>query len=126
MRCSRSRYVVSKGELQPGDINEKAISDSLYTAGMPGPRFARFARRAKCASATTLLWQISYAELWVTPKFWPEFDEALLHEACRSFANRERRFGGLNTTVKINHKGNKDHTKLAKNAEIRNRGFSEF
>ena len=42
-----------------------------------------------------LLWQISYAELWVTTKFWPEFDAALLHEALRDYARRERRYGGL-------------------------------
>ena len=43
-----------------------------------------------------LLWQISYAELWVTPKYWPEFREADLHESLRDFARRDRRFGGLN------------------------------
>ncbi len=43
-----------------------------------------------------LLWQISYAEIWVTEKCWPEFDEATLHEAIRAYAARERRFGGLN------------------------------
>ena len=42
-----------------------------------------------------LLWQISYAEIWVTELFWPEFDEALLHTAIRDFASRDRRFGGL-------------------------------
>ena len=42
-----------------------------------------------------LLWQISYAELWVTEKCWPEFDRAVLHQALREFAGRERRFGGI-------------------------------
>ena len=42
-----------------------------------------------------LLWQISYAELWVTEVCWPDFDEAQLHAAIRSFASRDRRFGGL-------------------------------
>ena len=42
-----------------------------------------------------LLWQISYAELWITEKLWPEFGIPELHEAIRSFANRDRRFGGL-------------------------------
>ena len=45
-----------------------------------------------------LLWQISYAELWVTPKCWPDFDAATLHEALRDYARRERRFGGLDTS----------------------------
>jgi undecaprenyl diphosphate synthase len=43
-----------------------------------------------------LLWQISYAEIWVTDKCWPEFEEADLHHAIRDFAERDRRFGGLN------------------------------
>ena len=43
-----------------------------------------------------LLWQINYAELWVTETCWPEFDEPLLHDAIRDFASRDRRFGGLN------------------------------
>ena len=42
-----------------------------------------------------LLWQISYAELWVTEKFWPEFAEEDLHQAMNVFATRNRRFGGL-------------------------------
>jgi undecaprenyl diphosphate synthase len=42
-----------------------------------------------------LLWQISYAEIWVTPVAWPEFEERHLDEAFASYANRDRRFGGL-------------------------------
>ena len=42
-----------------------------------------------------LLWQISYAEIWVTPCRWPEFDIGTLHMALRDYAGRERRFGGL-------------------------------
>lgn len=45
-----------------------------------------------------LLWQISYAELWVTERFWPEFGAELLQEALRDYAKRERRFGGLKPT----------------------------
>src|SRR5262249_41136722 len=44
-----------------------------------------------------LLWQISYAELWVTEKYWPDFDAATLREALAAFAGRERRFGGATT-----------------------------
>src|SRR5947208_874258 len=42
-----------------------------------------------------LLWQISYAELWVTPVYWPEFTTEVFHSALRDYAGRERRFGGL-------------------------------
>ena len=51
-----------------------------------------------------LLWQISYAEIWVTELFWPEFDEALLHTAIRDFASRDRRFGGLGNHVAVREK----------------------
>ena len=44
-----------------------------------------------------LLWQISYAEIWVTDLCWPDFGEADLHAALRNYAARERRFGGLTT-----------------------------
>ena len=42
-----------------------------------------------------LLWQISYAELWITPTLWPDFRGDDLLQACRAFAARERKFGGL-------------------------------
>jgi undecaprenyl diphosphate synthase len=42
-----------------------------------------------------LLWQLSYAELWVTQTLWPEFGEADLHAAIADYAQRERRFGGI-------------------------------
>ena len=42
-----------------------------------------------------LLWQISYAEIWVTDRCWPEFQESDLHRAIDAFATRDRRFGGL-------------------------------
>ncbi len=85
---------VSRGELAPEGITEDAISASLYTAGMPDPDLlVRTAGEMRVSNY--LLWQISYAELWVTPKYWPEFDAAVLHEALRDFARRERRFGGL-------------------------------
>ena len=42
-----------------------------------------------------LLWQISYAEFYITDVYWPDFDEAEFHKAIRDFAGRHRRFGGL-------------------------------
>ena len=85
---------VKRGELEPGDIDDQAVSDSLYTAGMRDPDLlVRTAGEMRVSNY--LLWQISYAELWVTPKCWPDFDAATLHDACRAFAARDRRFGGL-------------------------------
>jgi undecaprenyl diphosphate synthase len=47
-----------------------------------------------------LLWQISYAEIWVTPILWPDFDQQHLQAAIEDFAERNRRFGGLDVERK--------------------------
>jgi undecaprenyl diphosphate synthase len=85
---------VRRGELAPEQIDESTISDALYTAGMPDPDLL-IRTAGEMRVSNYLLWQISYAELWVTPKCWPEFDIPLLHQALRDYAKRERRFGGL-------------------------------
>ncbi|MCA9264186.1 MAG: isoprenyl transferase [Planctomycetales bacterium] len=85
---------VARGDLRPDDIQEQTVSDYLYTRGMPDPDLlVRTAGEMRISNF--LLWQISYAELWVTERCWPEFDETTLHEAIEAFACRHRRFGGL-------------------------------
>jgi undecaprenyl diphosphate synthase len=80
--------------LDPKTIDEETISARLYTAGMRDPDLLiRTANEMRVSNF--LLWQISYAELWVTESYWPDFDEALLHRALRDYAARDRRFGGL-------------------------------
>ena len=86
---------VQRGELQPDEIDESHISDSLYTAGMPDPDLL-IRTAGELRISNYLLWQISYAELWVTPLCWPDFAAPGLHEGLRAFANRNRKFGGLN------------------------------
>lgn len=83
-----------RGELQPADIDEDTISGALYTRGMPDPDLL-IRTAGEMRVSNFLLWQISYAELWVTAKCWPDFDEATLREALRDYGQRERRFGGL-------------------------------
>ncbi|QDU97241.1 isoprenyl transferase [Lignipirellula cremea] len=84
-----------QGDLDPAQIDESAIEDRLYTAGMPElDLMIRTAGEMRVSNF--LLWQLSYAELWVTERCWPEFDESDLHQAIRDFASRDRRFGGLN------------------------------
>lgn len=85
---------VQSSELSTRDLSEATIEDHLYTAGMPDPDLL-IRTAGEMRISNFLLWQISYAEIWVTEKCWPEFDEATLHEAIRDFASRERRFGGL-------------------------------
>jgi undecaprenyl diphosphate synthase len=85
---------VRDGALGPHDIDEKTIANCLYTTGAPDPDLL-IRTAGEMRISNFLLWQISYAEIWVTEKCWPEFDEATLHEAIRDYASRERRFGGL-------------------------------
>ena len=85
---------VEANQLSPADVVEVTIAENLYTAGMPDPDLL-IRTAGEMRISNFLLWQISYAEIWVTDKCWPEFDEATLHEAIRAFAARERRFGGL-------------------------------
>jgi undecaprenyl diphosphate synthase len=87
---------VRTGVLAPTAIDEDTISAHLYTAGMPEPDLL-IRTAGEMRISNFLLWQISYAELWVTDVCWPDFDEAQLHTALRSYAARNRRFGGLTT-----------------------------
>ena len=83
-----------EGKLDPQTLTEATIGDHLYTAGMPEPDLL-IRTAGEMRISNFLLWQISYAEIWVTEHCWPEFAEADLHEAIRDFARRDRRFGGL-------------------------------
>jgi undecaprenyl diphosphate synthase len=85
---------VRQGEIQPAEISEQMLSNHLYTAGMPDPDLL-IRTAGEMRISNFLLWQISYAELWVTELCWPEFQAADLHRAIRDFAARDRRFGGL-------------------------------
>ncbi len=87
---------VAEGQVLADDISETTISQYLYTSGMPDPDLL-IRTAGEMRVSNFLLWQISYAELWVTPKCWPEFQVEDLHEAMRDFARRDRRFGGLNS-----------------------------
>jgi undecaprenyl diphosphate synthase len=85
---------VATGRLPLDAIDEQAVADRLDTAGMPDPDLL-IRTAGEMRVSNFLLWQISYAELWVTDVAWPEFTEADLDAACASFAARDRRFGGL-------------------------------
>jgi undecaprenyl diphosphate synthase len=90
---SLARQVLD-GQLRPEQIDESAIAGALYTAGMPDPDLL-IRTAGEMRVSNFLLWQISYAELWVTERCWPDFDTATLHQALHDYARRERRFGGL-------------------------------
>ena len=75
-------------------IDEQVISDALDTTGMPDPDLLIRAA-GEMRISNFLLWQVSYAEFYITDVLWPDFTEADLHQALRAFAGRHRRFGGL-------------------------------
>jgi undecaprenyl diphosphate synthase len=85
---------VQEGRLTPDEIDEAYISGALYTSGMPDPDLL-IRTAGEMRVSNFLLWQISYAELWVTDRCWPDFDRETLRQALRDYAGRERRFGGL-------------------------------
>lgn len=81
-----------KGNLKPEDIDEEAFSRRLFTADMPDPDLLVRTGGDKRIS-NFLLWQIAYAELYITNKAWPDFKEDELKKALLDYQNRQRRFG---------------------------------
>src|SRR5205085_8730446 len=82
------------GELRPDHIDEALVSQSLYTAGLPDPDLL-IRTAGEMRVSNFLLWQISYAEIYVTDTPWPDFHIEDLYSAIRTFASRERRFGDV-------------------------------
>jgi undecaprenyl diphosphate synthase len=82
------------GEIDPDALDDAAIEARLDTADLP--RLDLLIRTSgEQRLSNFLLWQAAYAELVFTDVLWPDFDRAQLEAACRSFAKRERRYGGL-------------------------------
>ena len=81
-------------------IDEAAISQRLYTAGMPDPDLL-IRTSGEMRVSNFLLWQIAYAELYVTETLWPDFTRAELLRAILDYQKRDRRFGGLGDTLRV-------------------------
>ncbi len=82
------------GSLSPDAIDESLVADRLYTTGMPDPDLL-IRTSGEMRISNFLLWQISYSEIWITDKAWPEFDKQDLMQAITDYNKRHRRFGGL-------------------------------
>jgi undecaprenyl diphosphate synthase len=85
---------VREGRLDPADINERVISEHLHTRNWPDPDLL-IRTSGEMRVSNFLLWQISYAEFFVTPTLWPDFRRPHFIEALEEFARRHRRFGGV-------------------------------
>jgi undecaprenyl diphosphate synthase len=77
-----------------GGVTEKDFAQYLYTAGQPDPDLL-IRTSGELRISNFLLWQIAYAEIWVTETLWPDFEKQHLYEAIIAFQKRERRYGGL-------------------------------
>jgi undecaprenyl diphosphate synthase len=82
----------AQGRLNPADIDEEAVGRLLYTAEWPDPDLL-IRTSGEMRISNFLLWQLAYAELYVTPVLWPDFTRRHLFEAILEFQRRERRFG---------------------------------
>ena len=78
-------------------VDEEMISQNLYTSGLPDPDLL-IRTSGEMRVSNFLLWQIAYAEIYVTETLWPDFSRAQLFEALLDFQKRERRYGGLTET----------------------------
>ena len=83
---------IKDGRLDPAEINESLFSQHLYTRQYPDPDLL-IRTSGEMRISNFLLWQISYAELVVTPTLWPDFRKAQFFEALEEYTRRHRRFG---------------------------------
>jgi undecaprenyl diphosphate synthase len=83
---------VHAGELQPQEITEEHITQSLYTTGLPEPDIL-IRTGGETRLSNFLLWQLAYSELFMVNTFWPEFTPELLYGILQEFGQRQRRYG---------------------------------
>ncbi len=85
---------VKSGGIKPADITEEMFDGYLYTSGMPEPDLL-IRTSGEMRISNFLLWQMSYAEFYVTKVCWPDFRKRELMKAIRDYCKRRRRFGGI-------------------------------
>jgi undecaprenyl diphosphate synthase len=88
-----ARQMIAVG-LRPDEVDEQRFSDFLYTAGQPDPDLL-IRTSGEMRVSNFLLWQIAYAEIWVTDTLWPDFRKRHLLEAILDYQKRDRRYGGI-------------------------------
>ena len=92
-----ARRAMASG-LDPRELDEDRFSSFLYTAGQPDPDLL-IRTSGEMRVSNFLLWQIAYAEIWVTDTLWPDFRCRHLLEGVLAYQKRDRRFGGIAPTV---------------------------
>jgi undecaprenyl diphosphate synthase len=87
------RRAIAAG-VSPDDLDERRFSEFLYTAGQPDPDLL-IRTSGEMRVSNFLLWQIAYAEIWVTDTLWPDFRRRDLLQAIVAYQKRDRRYGGI-------------------------------
>ena len=90
-----ARRAIQAG-VRPEDLDERKFAEFLYTAGQPDPDLL-IRTSGEMRVSNFLLWQIAYAEIWVTDTLWPDFRRRHLLEAVLAYQKRDRRYGGIKT-----------------------------
>lgn len=90
--CQAIAKQVQKGELKPEDITEELFSHHLYTSEIVDPDLL-IRTSGEMRISNFLLWQLAYAEIYVTDTLWPDFDSTEFHRAIYAYQQRDRRFG---------------------------------
>ncbi|MFT6863343.1 MAG: undecaprenyl diphosphate synthase, partial [Akkermansiaceae bacterium] len=83
---------VQAGELNPAEIEKETIAQHLDTAEFPDPDFL-IRTSGELRLSNFLLWQLSYAELFISPKNWPDFRKTDFRKALEEYSRRQRRYG---------------------------------
>jgi undecaprenyl diphosphate synthase len=98
------------GGLDHLEIDEDAVSRHLYTRHLPDPDLV-VRTSGEMRLSNFLLWQLAYAEIYVTPTLWPEFRGAHLLEGIAEYQKRERRYGGLAGDASQAHTSSHEHSR---------------
>lgn len=80
------------------DVNDEVVGRYLYTAGVPDPDLI-IRTSGELRVSNFLIWQAAYSEWYITPTFWPDFDKEEYRRALETFAQRDRRYGGVSEAV---------------------------
>lgn len=91
---------VEAGGIRSSDISEGLISENLYSANMPDPDLL-IRTSGECRVSNFLLWQIAYAEIYMTQTYWPDFRNEEYVQALIEYQKRERRFGATGDQVAL-------------------------
>ena len=96
-----ARRAIEDG-IRPSDLDERRFGELLYTSGQPDPDLL-IRTSGEMRVSNFLLWQIAYAEIWVTETLWPDFRARHLLEAILDYQKRERRYGGITQPAVVGH-----------------------